>query len=417
MSAGGLVDRVPPLGELLDPGELRPCLQPLLGDDLDAIVVFAEDGTRIFEVGTPRSPAAGWELLPPEAVLALGRADERGREFGVAERRAVVWPLVVGGERVGAVVAVADPSCARCVGAVPAFLTRLLQSSYAAWVTSELHLQSSATAWRAMAQQNAELVRAVEHLKQLDQLKSNFLATVSHELRTPLTSVIGFSEMLVEGIAGPLNSEQGEYVRTILARGEELLSLITHVLEMSQLEARAVRLDLRPVEVHLAAQRAVESLRLAAEQAGVTIQVVPSAVGAVLADSEKLQRILVNLVGNAIKFSPRGQAVEISAQAAPIRRPFEEVTLFGEELNDAVRISIRDHGIGIAADQLGRVFEAFYQVDSGPTRRHGGTGLGLSIVKNLVVAHGGEVWAESELGQGTTMHFTLPLASEHAISQ
>lgn len=415
MSSAGPVDRVPPLGELLDPAELRPCLQPLLGDGLAAIAVFAEDGARLLDVCVPGSPAAAWELIPPEAALALGRADERGLECTIADRRAHVWPLVVGGERVGALVVLGD-AAVRGVVAVPAFLARLLQSSYAAWVTSELHLQSSATAWRAMAQQNAELVRAVEHLKQLDQLKSNFLATVSHELRTPLTSVIGFSEMLVEGIAGPLNPEQAEYVRTILARGEELLSLITHVLEMSQLEARAVRLDLRPVDLHAAALRAIETLRLAAEQAQVAIHIAPATVGSVLADPEKLQRILVNLVGNAIKFSPRGQTVEISAAAAPIRRPFEEVTLFGEELHDAVRVSVRDHGIGIAHDQLTRVFEAFYQVDSGPTRRHGGTGLGLSIVKNLVVAHGGEIWAESEIGRGTTMHFTLPLASEHAIS-
>jgi signal transduction histidine kinase len=129
----------------------------------------------------------------------------------------------------------------------------------------------------------------------------------------------------------------------------------------------------------------------------------------VLFDPAKLQRVLVNLLGNAIKFSPKGSEVVVEAALAPIRRPFEEETLFGEEIADAVRITVHDHGIGIAPDQLARIFEAFYQVDAGPTRRHGGAGLGLSIVRNLVRAHGGDVWAESTLGRGTRMHFTLPV--------
>jgi len=291
----------------------------------------------------------------------------------------------------------------------------MLQAGYAAWVTSEMHMQTSASAWRALTQQNGDLQRAIEHLKQLDQLKSNFLATVSHELRTPLTSVIGFSEMLLEGIAGPLSPEQAEYVRTILLRGEELLTLITHVLEMSQLEAGAVRLDLLPNDLPVAIGRAMDSVRLAAQQAGIAL--VDESTGdlpAVLVDAGKLQRILVNLLSNAIKFSPKGGNVRVRTAPAPIRRPFEEETLFGEEIADAIRISVIDDGVGIPPDQLTRIFEAFYQVDAGPTRRHGGTGLGLSIVKNLVQAHGGDVWAESEPGRGTSIHFTLPIASAQA---
>jgi signal transduction histidine kinase len=137
-------------------------------------------------------------------------------------------------------------------------------------------------------------------------------------------------------------------------------------------------------------------------------------VPAVVADAEKIQRVLVNLLGNAIKFTPAGGHVTIEACMAPIRRPFQEETLFGEEDPDAVRITVRDTGIGMAPDQLVRVFEAFYQVDSGPTRAHGGAGLGLSIVRNLVVAHGGEVWAESEQGRGTAVSFTLPVATAAA---
>ncbi|MBC8069074.1 MAG: HAMP domain-containing histidine kinase [Deltaproteobacteria bacterium] len=338
--------------------------------------------------------------------------------FGIDEHYAEVTPLFAGSDRVGALVVVhriADVGTGDGLArAIPAVVEQILQSCYAAWVTSELHLQASASAWRAITQQNAELQRAVEHLRQIDQLKGNFLATVSHELRTPLTSVIGFSEMLIEGIAGELNGEQLDYVRTILARGEELLSLITHVLEMSQLEAGAVRLELEPGDIGQAVARALDTVRLGADQAGVVLRPELPALPPVLVDGGKLQRVLVNLVGNAIKFSPRGAEVVVEAQLAPIRRPFEEETLFGEEIADAVRVTVRDHGIGIPPDQLARVFEAFYQVDSGPTRRHGGAGLGLSIVRNLVRAHGGEVWAESSVGRGTKMHFTLPLASSQA---
>jgi signal transduction histidine kinase len=250
----------------------------------------------------------------------------------------------------------------------------------------------------------------VQHLRELDQLKSNFLATVSHELRTPLTSVIGFSEMLLEGLAGSLNDEQAEYVRTILARGEELLELITQILEMSQLEFGALRLDLQRAALPELADRAIEAVRLHAEAAKVELINAIEGVPAVLVDPDKMQRVLVNLLGNAVKFSQAG-SVRITAGLAPIRRPFREETLFGEEDSDAVRVTVTDTGMGIAPEQLSKVFEAFYQVDASPTRRHGGAGLGLSIVKNLVRAHGGEVWAESQIGLGTAVHFTVPLAA------
>jgi len=279
-----------------------------------------------------------------------------------------------------------------------------------------MHLAASESTHRALSRQNEELQRAVAHLREIDKLKSNFLATVSHELRTPLTSIIGFSEMLLEGLAGELQPEQGEYVATILTRAEELLALITQVLEMSQMEVGAIRLDLRARSLRSILDRALQTLVPAANQAGIELRdEIGDDLPPVLADAEKLQRVLVNLVGNAIKFSRRGGVVTVTAQQAPIRRPFQEETLFGEEAADAVRVTVRDTGQGIPEAQLSRIFEAFYQVDASPTREHGGAGLGLSIVKNLVNAHGGEVWAESEVGVGTAVHFTLPVASDAVI--
>jgi signal transduction histidine kinase len=221
--------------------------------------------------------------------------------------------------------------------------------------------------------------------------------------------------MLLEGLAGDLAPEQADYVRTIMARGEELLALITQVLEMSQLEMGAVRLDLRGERLEEIVKRAVDTVQLSADQSGIRIEVQPFTVPRVLADAEKAQRVLINLLGNAIKFSHPDTTVRIDVRLAPISRPFREETLFGEEADDAVRITVADQGIGIPEEQLGRVFEAFYQADASSTREHGGAGLGLSIVKNLVGAHGGDVWAESKVGAGTSVHFTLPLASEAAL--
>jgi signal transduction histidine kinase len=295
--------------------------------------------------------------------------------------------------------------------ALAGVLGALLQAGFATWVTSEMHLAASESNYRALQQRNAELERAIAHLREVDQLKSNFLATVSHELRTPLTSIIGFSEMLAKGIAGPLNDEQTEYAVTILERGEELLRLITHVLEMSKMEMGTVRLNLEAVWLGDIVHRAFSAASIPAERASVhLVDELEQGIPRVVVDADKIQQVLVNLVSNAIKFNRLNGQVSVRAELAPMRRPFEE-DFFGEETADALRVSVSDTGIGIPDDQLGRIFDAFYQVDSSSTRQHGGAGLGLSIVRKLIEAHGGEVWVESILGAGTTFHFTLPIAS------
>jgi signal transduction histidine kinase len=461
----GPADRKPSIAELVSEADLARALAPFVAGGVDGLAIFRDDGPAFAVVSRPGGVLTRWETLPPEALAALRRGGERSfglegprtpqasdqagaaresprtpqasdqagaaresprtpqasDQAGAAREslRCEVRPLFAGAERVGVLVLARRLDAggaieARLCDAVAGLLGQTLQTAFAAWVTSQMHLEVSEQAHHELTDRNAELQRAVEHLQQLDKLKSNFLATVSHELRTPLTSVIGFSELLLEGLAGPLQGEQREYVQTILDRGEELLSLITQLLEMSQLEGGSVRLHLHAHPVRQLLARAIEAVRLPAEQAGLELHESAPRVPAVVADGEKIQRVLVNLLGNAIKFTPAGGRVTLEACMAPIRRPFQEETLFGEEDPDAVRITVRDTGIGMARDQLGRVFEAFYQVDSGPTRAHGGAGLGLSIVRNLVMAHGGEVWAESEPGAGTAVHFTLPVASAAA---
>ncbi len=406
-------DRVPPLNELIRAGDLERTLRPFLGGAVDGAFLFARDGTAYAGVHTGDCPMAGWEQVPPEAAAALQRG--AAESFGIAAHVFEVRAVYAGTERVGSLVVgrAAEGADARDEGLADALcgvVAMLLQAGFATWVTSEMHLATSQSAHAALTHRNVELERAIAHLRELDKLKSNFLATVSHELRTPLTSVIGFSEMLIEGLAGDLNEEQTEYVQTILNRGEELLTLISQVLEMSQLEVGTIRLDLRPHDLRTILARALETVQLSADGAGVALEDRVGALPAILVDSEKTQRVLQNLIGNAIKFSRSGSAVVVKASAAPIRKPFQEETLFGEEADDAVRITVSDAGIGVPGDQLTKIFEAFYQVDASPTREHGGAGLGLSIVKNLVQAHGGDVWAESEPGVGTSIHFTMPIA-------
>lgn len=409
----GPTERTPSMANLVREADLRTVLEPFLAGRVDGVAVFAADGSPYVVAAKEDSPLSRWDQLPVEAPQAVR---SRTPTFGLEGHCFDVRPLYAGADRVAYLVVArpADVDDGLETGLAEALgraVGQLLQAGFAAWVTSEMHLAVSAKRYREITERNAELQRAVEHLREIDKLKSNFLATVSHELRTPLTSVIGFSEMLLEGLAGELNEEQREYVQTIFSRGEELLGLITQVLEMSQLEVGAVRLELHAHSVAAIADKAVDAVRLAGDAARVGLEIALPDLPEILCDAEKLQRVMTNLLGNAIKFSAAGSVVKITGQLAPIRRPFDEETLFGEEVADAVRISVVDQGRGIAKDQLARVFEAFYQVDAGPTREHGGAGLGLSIVKSLVTAHGGDVWVESELGQGTTVHFTVPLSS------
>ncbi len=408
-------DRRPTIDQLVDAVDVERCLAPFVAGSVDGLALFGDDGPAYAVTSRPGGALTRWETLPAEALAALRRGGQRG--FGVEGVCFEVRPLFAGADRVAVLVVArrADGGGAleaRLADAVSGLLSQMLQASFAAWVTSEMHLAASAQSHHDLTRRNQELARAVEHLRQLDKLKSNFLATVSHELRTPLTSVIGFSEMLLEDLAGKLSTEQREYVQTIFDRGEELLALITHLLEMSQLEGGSIRLHLQPHPVAGLLSRAVDAVGLSAQKGGLTLECEPATVPSVVVDADKIQRVLVNLIGNAVKFTGAGGRVVVQACRAPIRRPFDEETLFGEEVPDAVRITVRDTGIGIVADQLSRIFEAFYQVDAGPTRAHGGAGLGLSIVHNIVAAHGGEVWAESEPGRGTAVHFTLPVASE-----
>jgi signal transduction histidine kinase len=224
------------------------------------------------------------------------------------------------------------------------------------------------------------------------------LGSLSHELRTPLTSIIGYSDMLAEGLLGPLSPEQQEGARTILERSESLLLTLNSLLDLAATALGPVALMREPTDLAELLADAVEALAAVARRAEVRVRVeVEPRLPAVAADRARLKESLVQLLGNAIKFNHRGGLVTVKVH----RRPGTEPQL--------LELEVEDNGIGIEAAQLPRLFEPFYQVDSSPTRSFPGVGIGLALVKAHAEAHGGEVRVESTPGKGSRFTMALPM--------
>ncbi|MHB8875923.1 MAG: ATP-binding protein [Myxococcaceae bacterium] len=289
---------------------------------------------------------------------------------------------------------------------VMAHFAQLVETLVAAgqktYLTSQVHIEATLDTNRELEAQNHKLEALNTKLKELDRLKSSFLATVSHELRTPLTSIIGYSEMLAEGLAGPMNQEQVDYVKTIMEKGETLLKLISSILDISQIEAGKVRLSFEPLDLAELLQSAVTSVKPQAGKRGVAVELkVPDGkLRKVTADRDRLRQVVVNLLANAVKFTPKGGKVSLF---------LSEVGHQPELAGEGYRIITEDSGVGIPQDQFDKIFQSFYQVDSSSTREFGGAGLGLAIVKSFVEGHGGQVRVSSEIGRGSRFTAILPV--------
>jgi signal transduction histidine kinase len=253
-----------------------------------------------------------------------------------------------------------------------------------------------------IAIENVRLFRELQdktaQLEVANQHKSEFLANMSHELRTPLNAVIGFSEVLLERMFGTLNEKQDEYVQDIASSGRHLLSLINDILDLSKIEAGRMDLDLTTFSLPVAIDNALTLIRERAAQHGIALAlVVDPHLGEVTADERKVKQVLVNLLTNAVKFTPEGGRIEVRAALA----------------DGAVEIAVSDTGIGIAAEHQEAIFEEFRQVGSDYARKREGTGLGLTLARKFVELHGGRIWVKSELGAGSVFTFTLPLRPGH----
>jgi two-component system phosphate regulon sensor histidine kinase PhoR len=231
----------------------------------------------------------------------------------------------------------------------------------------------------------------ITRLKELEKIRQDFVANVSHELRTPLTTIKGYAETLLEGaLKEPVASQ---FVQVIKRHTDRLTKIVEDLLTLSKIESREFQLKKEKVSIDELTEDVLGFVKEAAERKKITLSRVEiSPFLDVTADRHSLEQLLVNLLDNAIKYTPEGGKVTISASEKDPRE---------------VEISVHDNGIGIPKEDLPRIFERFYRVDKGRSQELGGTGLGLSIVKHLVQAHGGRVWVESQIGKGTTFYFTL----------
>jgi two-component system phosphate regulon sensor histidine kinase PhoR len=234
-------------------------------------------------------------------------------------------------------------------------------------------------------------IRDLTELRRLEMIRQDFISNISHELRTPIASVKALAETLNEGAIGD-TSVAKDFLSRINVEADKLAQMVQELGELSRIESGEVPLQKRRINIADAIEHAVDRLKAQSDRAGLNLDIdIPPTLPKIMADEARVEQVLVNLIHNAIKFTPSGGGISISAKARD---------------ND-IMVSVADTGVGIPADDLPRIFERFYKADK--SRTGGGTGLGLAIAKHIVEAHGGRIWAESVEGRGSTFNFTLPL--------
>jgi two-component system sensor histidine kinase BarA len=299
--------------------------------------------------------------------------------------------------------AASGPAAEAAVALCAETLDLLIHHAHARDLAATTHEEAMRVTFAELTEHNTRLSRAVARLEELDRLKSNFLATMSHELRTPLTSVIGYAEMMAEGLAGPITQDQREYLTTILGKADQLLSLITAVLDVSSLESGQLALERATLSLADLVASELATFAPQAGRRGIAIQLDACPDAIVVGDRRKIRQVVSSLVSNAVKFTPDRGKVGVALRRGPL-------AVHEPECDDApaIQLVVSDSGIGISRDQVAKIFEPFFQVDSSSTRAFGGTGLGLTLAKAYVEAHGGRIWVDTAPGQGSTFTATFP---------
>lgn len=376
--------------------------------------LFLRQGERLILAGSgPPEQRRRFESIPEHKVgeCMCGLAVREGRPLYTADiftdlrctweeckkagyRSFAALPLAVGGEVIGVV----GLACSEQRDFEPQadFLETLADQVASGVRNAQLYAEvqrHAAELEQKVAERTRDLHLALEKAQAADRLKSAFLATMSHELRTPLNSIIGFTGVLLQGLAGPLNAEQSKQLGMARDSAHHLLALINDVLDISKIEAGQLEVRHDPFDLRTAIENALRMITPQAQKKGLALSAaIASGVGLIVSDQRRVEQILINLLTNAVKFTERG-----------------EVRLECETRPGWVTLRVRDTGIGIRPEDMDKIFRPFQQLETGLERRHEGTGLGLAICHHLASLLGGEIHAKSEPGKGSVFTVTLPL--------
>jgi two-component system, NtrC family, sensor kinase len=366
-------------GVIYEYDEPREVFLPRATERLEAEIVEAMLATpvRKGEGAAGRLAEVAEPVQLPDVEEAATDTQVRRLVVRAGYRALLAVPLVREGHLLGGLLVIR-----KAIGAFPPETVELVQT----FATQSALAIQNARLFRELADKSHELEVASQH-------KSEFLANMSHELRTPLNAIIGFSEVLSERLFGELNDKQDEYLRDIYASGQHLLSLINDILDLSKIEAGRMELEVADFDLPTAIDNALALVRERAGRRGIKLgREIDQRVGMIQGDERKVKQVLLNLLSNALKFTPESGRIDVRAA-----------------VNDGVlEISVADTGVGIAPEDQEAIFEEFHQVGTAD-RKVEGTGLGLALSRKFVELHGGRIWVKSQLGAGATFTFTIPV--------
>ena len=365
--------------------------------------VFAQSGFEMDPARKSGFPALADKLKP--SVLAQGESifvpDEladKPHELGalLGLKSYLVVPIVLKGSPAGFLVAGTNPPSPKLEHGDMELISVLASEVGVAIENLQLYealKKSYDELEERVRDRTRELAKANEELVRLNKMKSDFVSAVSHELRTPLTSIKGYAALVRNGTLGAVSKEQAERLEKINRHTDYLSSLISDLLDIARIESGRVGMTIQPIVIGRLVEAAADLLGPQLKEKELSLQVeIPPDLPPLKADEGRIQRVLINLLSNAIRFTPNKGTI----------------TIHGTRTNAALQVDVTDTGYGMAPEDLSKLFLEFFRADNPVNRERKGTGLGLVLVKRIIEAHGGKIWVASQLGKGSTFSFTLP---------